>query len=352
MLQTLVSSVRNQIEELESAKKGSSKKLKEGFSSLLEKLSARGDKLPLRMKLFLAQGMGTVDAYEKSTVLLEAVRKVPVPPPPAPLGDNATDEQLQKFKIDTEATEEARKYQHQAQYLLARNYRLAKDYPKALAVFNEMIGVVSAKAPTPKDKMGWAFKSMQVREEKARMLEEIAMSAPPAVRSKAWVDAVQEWIAMQNAFAPKLTALRVRLSPEEETRKIYLTSFQAPQGGEGFSEIDWAWIALRYGSVYATTQAKAAEEAKTAASSRERYFTLAFEQKRCSVMAYHSIGVSAAKSPEAYQEKFAALAKSFIDLQSPVKNPDFPKNLKTAIKELVASVPPLKAEYQKLLAAN
>ena len=60
ILQPLVNSVRDQIDDLESqGKKDESKALKKGFSLLLDRVAAKGNKLPIKMKALHRQGLST-----------------------------------------------------------------------------------------------------------------------------------------------------------------------------------------------------------------------------------------------------------------------------------------------------
>ena len=296
MLQSLVNSVRGKIVELEADKndKGKiaeAKVLKEGFAKLLEKIAGR-EKLPIKMRLFLAQGLGSVDAFAKAAEQLEIVRKTPTPPKPAPLPENATDAQQNEFKLQFEAFENANKFAQQSQFLLAKNYRQAKDYPNAIKIFDEIIIVgkpVPGQAILPKEKRGWGYASLNVRREKAMTLEAIAKAAPKdASSARLWGAAVQEWVALSKIFAPELVAVPKQLAPADEMK---LTDQE---------------------------RAKRAKDSETNANKRAVYFELYFEQKRCSAMAYHSLGADLATKGDkvTYEEKFATLAKGFHDLQT------------------------------------
>ncbi len=347
LLQTLVTSVRTQIEELEAAKKtAEANSLKEGFKSLFENMAANIDKLPVKTKLSVAQGMTSVGAYAKAAEILDAIHKSPPPAAPA-------------------EAETHTKYQRQAQILLARNYRSAKDYPAAMKAFDEMIGVITRKDPIPKkDKQGWAFGYLPIRKEKALMMEEMAQSAPNAQRSQKWTDAVQEWIAIASSFPASRQLLPpcIPLTPADEAKQVKKAFLQAflkkrnPAMG-GAVEADLACVVVEFAANYAKERDQARQTAEETGPKRAFYFELAFEQKRCSVLAYRSLGLSAYDGRPAgfdkqgaLEQQFAKFAQYFHDLVS--KNHDLSQSIKDRINELVASVPELKKEYDKVRAVN
>jgi hypothetical protein len=370
MMQTLVSSVRSQLDELEAAAKKATAEnnkeeatartkeaeaLKSGFTELLKKLIGQGNALPIKMRLFLAQGLGSVRSYELASAELDKIRKMPPPERPTEPAGNPTDEQQAKFKREMEDFEGFTSFKRRAEYLLARNYAQAKEYAKAMAVFNEIIGPISFKGPTPKEKQGWGYASLAVRKEKALMMEEIAMAAGETNRMTKWGEAVQEWIAIARTFSPRLEPIRQNLAPLDEAKKIFLTGFTArdldPEMGETeFSIARLAWFGHQFGEAFAQERAKAAKAAEDVATRRERYFELFFEQKRCSVMAFKSLGASAFKEdgPTKLKEKFASFAKEFKDFTDKSKNPDLSQDLRNRVKQLIDSVPELKREFEQL----
>jgi len=365
-LQTLVNNVRSQLDELDAvikkattdknkaevdAKTAEAKILKDGFTKLLQKLIARGSVLPMKMKLFLAQGLVGVEAYAQATAELVEFRKIPKLAMPVEPAGNPNDEQTAKYKRELEDFAGYDKYQRQAQYMLARTYWKSKDYQKALALFAEMTGPLSSKGPTPKDKQGWAYPSLQVRKDKAMMLEEMALAAPEADRMRRWSEAVQEWIGIAKTFSPQLVPIQQNLKPEDEARKFLFMALVAPRADDDetdFTVMRIPLICMNYGALLTEERENAARLAQETAVKRERYFDLYFEQKRCSVMAFSKIGPAAVKGSTAdFQQKFVDFAKQFKDLQSKEKNPDLPAELKTRIKHLVDTVPELKREYDK-----
>ncbi len=229
MLRSMVASVRDQIDKLEAEKKlDDAKKLKEGFTTLLDKIKAKSDKLPVSMKMFIASGYTGVDAFDKAASLLEEIRKNP-PQKPAPLPEKATEKQQKEFADANAAFENFPSVKRQVEYALVRNYRASKNYDAALKLLTEIIGPVTAKNPIlPKDqqKLHWGFTALQVRKEKASMLEEIAQAAPPMLPANApkgaptktqlWGNAVQEWVAIIRVFSPTLPALAKEIDPKRE----------------------------------------------------------------------------------------------------------------------------------------
>ncbi|MCE9532684.1 MAG: hypothetical protein K8T89_16425 [Planctomycetes bacterium] len=355
MLASLVSSVRGQLDELEAAKKvAEAKSLKEGFGKLLQKLSAKPN-LSLKMQIFLASGLSSVESFDESAKLLEAIRKRPQPAEPKQPGDKATDEELVKFKTDTEDYENFTKYKRQAQMFLARNYRSAKKYPEAIGVYNEIIGGPAVKGVIPKDKQQWGYASLLVRKEKAQVLEELAMTIPAGApdRVSKWSQAVQEWVGVSQTFARQLPGRRIPLPPEINARSHFAKFFNAKRAPvEGTPDgylMELAWVFGQYSLVFTAERQKDAEDMIKNAQTRATFFDIFFEQKRCSVMAYKSLGLSAVKGDaNVLTEKFAGFAKDFVEVQNPEKNPDLSQDIKNRIKALVDSIPELKAEYNKI----
>ena len=249
--------------------------------------------------------------------------------------------------------EDFHKYQKIAQAVVRDNYRQQKDYPKALAVFKETIGDVLTKdgRPPPKDKQGWAFRSLNVRKEKAQLMEEMAASDSTASKLALWGAAVQEWVAIAKTFAPRLEPLRQNLAPQDESRKVFVGLLKTPREEKEFCLLELAWLGHQHGEFLDQAGKKAAAEAQAIAGKRELYFELYFEQKRCSVMAFKDLGTKATQGNAVkLQEKFAGFAKDFVELQSKTKNPDLSQTIKDRIKELVESVDELKKEYKQLTA--
>jgi hypothetical protein len=237
MLRSMVANVRAQIDELEELKKiDDAKKLKEGFTTFLDKIIDSGKNLPLTMKMFIAQGYTGVDAFEKASVLLEDVRKNP-PQKPAALEGNPDPKKQKEYDDALAAFENYPNTKKQVEYALARNYRQAaltskdtatkqKNYDAALKVFLDIIGPIGG--PKPMDpkvqiKQFWAFTILQVRKEKASMLEEMAAAAPAVAqkgmptKSQLWGTAVQEWVAIIRIFSPSLPVLPGEIDPNTES---------------------------------------------------------------------------------------------------------------------------------------
>jgi hypothetical protein len=358
LLQTLVSSVRTQIEQLEADVKNPAKKgeaaakttemtnLKDGFAKLLEKMFARGDKLPLRMRLSLASGLTSVGAYDKAKTELEAFRSQPPPKEPAA---GATEEMLEAHRAQLD---DYRKYQKTAQLMLARNFRAQKDYPKALGVYKDMIGEVSYKkgVSTAKEKQGWAFRSLNVRKEKAQLLEEMALAEKDdKAKLTRWGEAVQEWIAILTTFTPRLEPRLENLSPADGARKTLFNLLKSKREEGAYSLIELVWLGHQFGESVVRDGNEAAKKAATTAANRELYFDLYFEQKRCSVKAFKDLGTKGTKGDAAaLQQKFAGFAKNLVELQSTKDNPDLSQTIKDRIKELVEEVDELKREYKQL----
>jgi hypothetical protein len=141
------------------------------------------------------------------------------------------------------------------QIALVKQLRKEKKYGEALKRLDEMIGPVTRKDPMPKLR-GWAFASVEVRKEKAQILEEIAVIVPKIlpfghiIRTHLWGNAVQEWVAIIRALAPT--------------------------------------------------------------SAQPHYYELFVEQKRCTLMAYTDLGIIATKgSKPDLEAKFKQLAEDF-----------------------------------------
>jgi hypothetical protein len=152
----------------------------------------------------------------------------------------------------------------------------------------------------PKDK-GWAFNSIEIRKEKAYVLEDLARASGVSKLAK-WGTAVQEWRTVTNTYAPRLPEFPKLIS---------------------------------------------AQDAMAIASKRNLYFELYFETTRCLVEAYHDIGVAATRgNQDEYNAKFTKFAGDFNDFLT--KNKDLSPAIKEKTAELIERIPLLKSEFQKL----
>jgi outer membrane protein assembly factor BamD (BamD/ComL family) len=130
ILQTLVYVIKQQIDELD--KKGdqaNKEKAVAGFTKLLDKVVDKPDKLEMQPRLLLAQCYANMNQHAKAAALLE--------------------------KVATPA-------EKSAQFLYARELRLAKDLEKARQVVGEILG--TAKAP------GWGARNVDA------LIEEVALT--------------------------------------------------------------------------------------------------------------------------------------------------------------------------------
>lgn len=174
----------------------------------------------------------------------------------------------------------------------SRQHCAAKEYDKAMACFNKMIGPTVGKngSAPPSKEQGWAYTRLEIRKEKALLAEIIAEAASPDDRVKKWGEAVQEWMTIQRTFAPRLYA--------------------APN------------------------------------ANRTLYFDLFIAQKRCSALAYKRLGVAAfprsPKSEQALQEKFIQMTQQLADLRS--INPDLTEQMRIQISEIVELIEDPKSE--------
>ncbi len=174
----------------------------------------------------------------------------------------------------------------------ARHHCAAKEYDKAMACFDKMIGpTVGKKGSAPSSKeQGWAYSRLEIRKEKALLAEKIAEAAPLDDRLNKWGEAVAEWISIQRTFALRL--------------------YPAPN------------------------------------AKRALYFDLFIAQKRCSALAYKRLGSVAfprsLNPEESLQEKFSQLTKQLADLRS--INPDLTEQMRTQISEIVDLIEDPKSE--------
>jgi len=384
MLGSLVTSVRAQIEELDADQQATADKakdaktppaektglleeatrkaeestrLKKGFKDLLQTVSGEGDKLPMKMKLFLANGMSNIKAFPEAAKILEEINAMKSPPKPADLAADANDEAQAKYKKEFEDFDNFKKYQRQAEIFLARNYRDAKDYPKALVAYTKMIGNVNSKVPIPKDPKdkGWAFSSLTIRKEKANLLEEIALTTPLTApdRVAKWGAAVQEWVTLSKTFSPQLVAIKVPLPPEEAARSMFKRFFNGKRAPsdviqDGFL-LEWTFLLVYAEQAYKAEREKDTKDTTDTAAKRSLYFEFYYEQKRCSVMAFETLGLAAVGNDQAkLDEKFVDFAKAFQLLQSKSANPDLPQSIKDEISKLMEKVPRLKKASKAL----
>ena len=402
LLRALVASFKAQIDDLEKLNTpesvAESKKLKEGFTNLLDKVYAKGEKLPTSMKLFIAQGYSGIQAYDKATKLLEDLLKEPAPKKPDPIPADADDKKQLAYREAMLAFENHERKIKQVQFYLVRNYRQAKDYPAATKLLDQIIGPITKAAPVPKPNLrGWAFGSMEVRRLKANMLEEMAQNAKKGSpeKLKMWGAAVGEWQAIMKAFAPQLPPpptdiskiVDPKLVPDDikvlakkivsgkeaeiKTAKSKLLDlmrrFNNPKTFEDAVAVlksfamtlddmqqkqDFDTVITNLQTEVMNYRQKRSSDQANAVAKRKTYFELYFETKRCSVAAYTDVGLAGVKggAQADLDAKFANLAKDFIEVRS--KNKDFPEELKIKIDELMKANSKLKAGQKQYLAGN
>jgi hypothetical protein len=165
------------------------------------------------------------------------------------------------------------------QIALVKQLHKERQYGPALKLLDEMIGPVSRKEPIPKPaQRGWAFANLEVRKEKALILEEVAVIVPKIFpfgqkfRIHLWSNAVQEWVAIIRALAPT--------------------------------------------------------------SKNANYYELYIEQKRCSLLAYSDLGTLATRgNKQDLDAKFDQLANDF---QAVIGEPRVPANVRGRALAIVA----------------
>lgn len=280
ILQQLVNTIRLQIDALKSEKKlEEAADLVKSFSEFIETVAKQvatetaktpEDERRLNaMKLFLARGFGDVENYAKAIELLEGVlAKMPEP-----------------------KTEEQTKFKAQAQYALARNARLGGEFKKAESVLAELIG-------TPQ-KRGVGYGTLEIRKERARLLEDQSLFAP----------AITEWQTLVRLFVGQLPAIPPDVQ-EGDTNEVR----QQKQ--------------------------KVRNEAML---KRRTYFDLFYETYRAQARAYDALDTK--KYSE--QQKIDGITKAaqkFVDLEV---NTDLSDELKDKIRETFEQYPLLKEKYKE-----
>jgi outer membrane biosynthesis protein TonB len=162
------------------------KSLSDGFSKLLDKVSAEPG-LPASVQRFLGQSLIIVGQYPKA---IDALKKVPPPKDMAMLG--------KLNEIADPAEKRAVLEYRRAQLELIRAYRMDKQFPAAEAVVAATMGT--------KEKPGWAMNSSDFRKEKAFLHEAKGASIPPPdpQSKKAWGEAAQEWTSLVRIYQLQL----------------------------------------------------------------------------------------------------------------------------------------------------
>lgn len=202
-LEQITSEMAAQIVSLKrEGKPTEAKALADGFSKLLDKLSAEPG-LPVSVQRFLGQSLILVGEFDKA---VEALKKVPAP---------AKREQL--FKPNDPTLEAADKksvneYRRAALELL-RAYRQSNKFGEADAILADAIGTV--------EKPGWAANSFDFRKEKAYLFEAKGAASKDAEAKKGWGEALKEWSALVNIYRRQV---QVGVPPGPGGGNLYLTS--------------------------------------------------------------------------------------------------------------------------------
>ena len=221
-MKVLMEKFREQADDLRKmgpTKDGELKKLSESVSKFLEKIAKKGDALTDDHEcsyylIEVAKTLSSIGEYGKANDMLTQIRSklkpalLPNQPPPAPKmpKEGASADELKAYDDALKEYEAARiksnadKERHDAylnllhgiDHLLAKNYWAAKDYPKALEKYEEIVG--NTKNLDAKAKK-WGSSSLTIRKELAMMREDIAAESKTVDK---WAEAIQEWRASRN----------------------------------------------------------------------------------------------------------------------------------------------------------
>ncbi len=254
------------------------------------------------MKIFLAQGYGSVDSYAEAVKLLKPVR-----------------DSLKTMKFTPEQKEAMECKKKQVDFALLHNLRLGKKYDDAEAVFKEVIGPEPKKGPIPVASRGWGYLVPMVRKERALMKEEIALNWTSVKPSKAikWREALDEWAEIKKAFAGNIPPRLDENSPSM-IKPIHFMFFT----GGVVGTTNPIQIALK--DIIRT-------KVETAHRKRMTFFDIYLDQANCSLKAYHAL------DPVKYDAPMTKVARSMAEFHA--KNPDLSPEHLERIKAILEQYP-------------
>jgi hypothetical protein len=185
-LEQITAEMASQIVTLKrEGKPAEAKALSDGFSKLLDKLSAEQG-LPVSVQRFLGQSLILVGQFDRA---IETLKKVP---PPANHADLFKPNEI----ADAAAKRTVLEYRRAALELL-RAYRQANKYAEADAIIADAMG-------TP-EKPGWAANSLDFRVERANLFEARGAAASGPDARKAWGEALKEWGTLANIYRAQVS---------------------------------------------------------------------------------------------------------------------------------------------------
>ncbi|HEY8506092.1 MAG TPA: hypothetical protein VIL46_16010, partial [Gemmataceae bacterium] len=198
VLRQVVQEIRGQVEELRKAgKEDEAKKTADSFVGLLDQVARRKD-LPMQMRIFLAQGYGTIDRHAEAAALLEEVFAEAAPAlekagaelrdlrEQAKGGDGDADARLREAEERHAAAE---KNARTVEFLLAKAYREAGQYAKAQRTLDRIIGT--------REQPGWGYGSIEARKESFYLLED----------QQKWREAVNGWASYARVWQNQIRKL-------------------------------------------------------------------------------------------------------------------------------------------------
>ncbi|HEX3147162.1 MAG TPA: hypothetical protein VHR66_03715 [Gemmataceae bacterium] len=309
VMQQLVATIRGQIDGLtKENKKAEADELARGFSEFLDKIKGEDlTKLSKNVVIFLGQGYGAVDQHAKSAELFGALLAKTDPEK-----DQATHRQLE--------------------FMQARAYRQAGQFPQATALMLKIVGEPGKKGAP----QGWGYKNLAMRKEHCMLLEDQLLFSA----------AGNNWVAITREFVPGGLPVPVK----------FLGARPAFVGvGQGIDELmaahclfptaSAAFLDAGFKSVFSST-------AETRNKQRLVYFDLFYETMRSSARGYTTPSLIAklkGGQPEADQ-KLANLGQKFFELVS--KNDDVQPEVKEKIKDLLDKTPAMKKKFDEMAAAT
>jgi hypothetical protein len=158
------------------------KALSDGFAKLLDKVSAEPN-LPPAVQRFLGQALILVGQYDKAVA---ALQKVPAP------ADKAALAKPNDIKNNADLKKQVLEYRRAA-LELSRAYRLGGKFAEADALLADAMGT--------QEKQGWAFSSVDFRQEVALLCEAKGAAEPDVKKANAeWSKALREWSTLYNVY--------------------------------------------------------------------------------------------------------------------------------------------------------
>ena len=306
-MQQLVAAIQTQMEALvKEGKKAEADELGRSFAEFLDKIQAGPNPSPTVI-VFLGQGYAAVDQHAKAIELFSGL--------------------LAKTDPDKDQG-----FHRQLEFLLARAYRQAGQFPKATELMKKIVGEPLKKG-APR---GWGARNVAIRKEYCLLFEDQNQFAAAGAN---WRQLIAEFIP-GGQLPPPVRFLG--------SRPTFVSAGAALDAGLANHALVptavGAFLDTGFKAVYPTV-------AETRNRQRQVYFDLFFEYYRCATRQY-TTPVIVAKlkgGQEAANQGMLNVAQKLFELTS--MNDDVPTEIREKIADLVEKNPIMKKRYEELVAA-